>query len=264
MALAISDRVKETSITSGTGSITLAGAFGGFQSFLSAVGNGNQTYYTIENDTRWEVGIGTYTSSSNTLSRDTVLSSSNSDAKISLDGVSVVFCTLPADRAVYKTVTNDLDLSYSDVRVDNLYTSGNIATSGTIGCSGLLTLRRESAGNFFHAFTDDSYDETISLYTDSAASPEWKLGLKGSPSSETDPPTYAYIHAEDGNVGFVANSLNSLSLSNGGGLVVTHKGTGVIKANSAGTGVQIYSASASYPALTVNGGVCLASDIGSD
>ena len=85
MALVISDRVKETSITSGTGSVTLAGAFGGFQSFLAAVGNGNQTYYTIENDTRWEVGIGTYTTDGNTLSRDTVISSSNSDDKISLD-----------------------------------------------------------------------------------------------------------------------------------------------------------------------------------
>ena len=67
MALVVSDRVKETSITSGTGSVTLAGAFGGFQSFSSAIGDGNKTYYTIENDTRWEVGIGTYTSSSNSL-----------------------------------------------------------------------------------------------------------------------------------------------------------------------------------------------------
>ena len=87
MALIISDRVKETSITTGTGSITLTGAIGGFQSFLAAIGDGNQTYYTIENDTRWEVGIGTYTSSSNILSRDTVFASSNSDAKIILNCV---------------------------------------------------------------------------------------------------------------------------------------------------------------------------------
>ena len=91
MALVISDRVKETSITSGTGSITLGGAFGGFQSFLAAVGDGNQTYYVIENDARWEVGIGAYTSSGNTLSRDTVLASSSSGSKITLDGVSFVF-----------------------------------------------------------------------------------------------------------------------------------------------------------------------------
>ena len=260
MALVISDRVKETSITSGTGSVTLAGAFGGFQSFLAAVGNGNQTYYTIENDTRWEVGIGTYTTDGNTLSRDTVLSSSNSDDKISLDGVSVVFCTLPAAKTLFKDVADELDLSSTNIQVDNLYSSDLVA-SGTIGCSGLLTLRRESAGNFFHAYTDDSYDETISLHTDSAGSPEWKLGLKGSPSSVTDPPTYAYIHAQDGNVGFVANSLNSLSLSHGGGLVATHKGTAVLQANSAGTGVQINSSSSSHPALTVTGGVSLATDI---
>ena len=82
MALVISDRVKETSITSGTGTITLAGAFGGFVTFASAVGDGNQTYYTFENGTGWEVGIGTYTSATNTLSRDTILGSSNSGSTI--------------------------------------------------------------------------------------------------------------------------------------------------------------------------------------
>ena len=242
MALIISDRVKETSITSGTGSITLSGAFGGFQSFLAAIGDGNQTYYVIENEARWEVGIGTYTSSSNTLSRDTVLSSSNSDAKISLDGVSFVFCTLPADRTLFKDVSNDF---FAD---------------NQIGCSGLLTLRRESAGNFFHAYTDDSYDETISLYTDSASAPEWKLGLKDSPSSVTDPPTYAYIYGEDSNMGLIASSLNQLNLTQGDGLVISHKGNDVFEASSP-EGVIINSTGTAYPALTVNGGALLSSDI---
>ena len=106
---------------------------GGFQAFSSAVGDGNTTYYTIENEARWEVGIGTYTSDGNTLSRDTVLASSNSGSKITLNGVSFVFCTLPADRTLYKDASNVLDLSYSDIRVDNIYASGDIATSGAIG-----------------------------------------------------------------------------------------------------------------------------------
>jgi len=65
MPLVFKDRVKETSTTTGTGTLTLAGAVTGFQSF-AAIGNGNTTYYTITNGTDWEVGIGTYTSSGTT------------------------------------------------------------------------------------------------------------------------------------------------------------------------------------------------------
>jgi len=76
MALVVKDRVKETTTSTGTGTITLAGAIQGYQSF-SVVGDGNTTYYTITDGTNWEVGIGTYTASGTTLSRDTILESSN-------------------------------------------------------------------------------------------------------------------------------------------------------------------------------------------
>ena len=100
MPLVFKDRVKETSTTTGTGTLTLAGAVTGFQSF-AAIGNGNTTYYTITNGTDWEVGIGTYTSSGTTLSRDTVLSSSNSGSKVDwIAGSKEVFVTYPAGRAV--------------------------------------------------------------------------------------------------------------------------------------------------------------------
>lgn len=99
--LVLSDRVKQTSITTGSGTITLADTYGGFQSFANGVGEGNTTYYTIENGTKYEVGIGTY--SSNTLSRDLVLDSSNNNNKIDLEGVSVVFCTYPADHSFFLT-----------------------------------------------------------------------------------------------------------------------------------------------------------------
>jgi hypothetical protein len=259
MALVISDRVKETTITTGTGSITLTGTIGGFQSFLAAIGDGNQTYYTIENDSKWEVGIGTYASADNTLSRDTVLASSNSDAKISLNGVSFAFCTLPADRALFKDVDNVLDLSTGDVKIDDLYAS-DIVSSGTIGCSGLLTLRRESAGNFFNAYVDDSYDRTISLYSDATSSVEWRLGLQNSPLDSGSIPSYAYVFGEDGNIGLVANSLNSIELSHGGGLILANKGSNIFRVSST-TGVYINSVADAYPALTVNGGVSLSSDI---
>jgi len=82
MAFVLKDRVKETTTTTGTGTVTLAGAATGFQSF-SVVGDGNSTYYVITDGTDFEVGIGTYTASGTTLSRDTVLESSNSGSLVS-------------------------------------------------------------------------------------------------------------------------------------------------------------------------------------
>lgn len=104
MALVLKDRVKETSITSGTGTITLAGASSGFQSF-AAVGNGNTTYYAIVDATAntWEVGIGTYTSSGTTLSRDTVLSSSNGGSLVPFSSNEKdVFVTYPSEKSAYR------------------------------------------------------------------------------------------------------------------------------------------------------------------
>jgi hypothetical protein len=108
MALVLKDRVKETSTTAGTGTITLAGASAGFQSF-AAVGNGNTTYYAIVDSTAgtWEVGIGTYTSSGTTLSRDTVLSSSNSGSLVTFSSNSKdVFVTYPSEKSVYEDASN--------------------------------------------------------------------------------------------------------------------------------------------------------------
>lgn len=102
MPLVVRDRVKETTTTTGTGTITLAGTSTGFQSF-SAVGNGNTTYYAIVDNATgaWETGIGTYTSAGTTLSRDTVLASSNAGSLVNFAaGSKDVFCTYPAGRAV--------------------------------------------------------------------------------------------------------------------------------------------------------------------
>lgn len=103
MALVLADRVQETTTTTGTGTVTLAGAVTGFQSF-AAIGNGNTTYYTITDGTNWEVGIGTYTSSGTTLARTTVLASSNSGSLVNFPaGSKAVFGTYPAGRAVYQS-----------------------------------------------------------------------------------------------------------------------------------------------------------------
>jgi hypothetical protein len=101
MTFLVKDRVKETTSTTGTGTLTLNGATIGFQSF-AAIGDGNSTYYTITDSVSWEVGIGTYTASGTTLSRDVILDSSNSGNAVDWSaGLKDVFVTYPADKAVY-------------------------------------------------------------------------------------------------------------------------------------------------------------------
>ena len=104
MALVLKDRVKETCTAPGTGTVTLLGASTGYSSF-SVIGNGNTTYYCIadQGGNNWEVGIGTYTSSGTTLSRDTVLSNSlGTTALINFStGTQDVFVTYPSERSVY-------------------------------------------------------------------------------------------------------------------------------------------------------------------
>lgn len=116
MALVLADRVKETTTTTGTGTVTLDGASTGYQSF-AIIGNGNTTYYTIagQGTAEWEVGIGTYTSSGTTLARTTVLSSSNSNNLVNFSsGTKDVFVTYPAEFSVTNSpsTTNILDQAY--------------------------------------------------------------------------------------------------------------------------------------------------------
>jgi len=111
MAFVVSDRVRETTSTGGTGTMTLGGAFPGFTTFGVAIGGGNTTFYTISDSTNntWEVGAGTYTAAGNTLSRDVVFKSSNSNALVNFaTGPKDIFCDLPAERAVYNNVDGSL------------------------------------------------------------------------------------------------------------------------------------------------------------
>jgi len=117
MPLQLANRVKETSLTSGSGVITLAGAADGYQAFSSVLSSGDTTYYTITNGNNWEVGIGTY--GSNTLSRDIILSSSNSDANISLVSQSNVFIAYPSEKSVYKDASDQVIVGSSGVIVES-------------------------------------------------------------------------------------------------------------------------------------------------
>jgi hypothetical protein len=136
MAFVVKDRVQETTTTVGTGTVTLGGAVLGFQTF-AIIGNGNNTYYAIADLTAgdWEVGIGTYTASGTTLSRTTVLESSNSGSLVNFAaGTKNVFCTYPAERAVYLDTAGSavtvLDIGTLGASTANI-TTANI-TSGTV------------------------------------------------------------------------------------------------------------------------------------
>ena len=111
MAFKLADRTKETTTSSGTGNITFGGAVPGFVTFGSVLSNGDTTYYTISDGNNWEVGLGTYNSSGNTLTRTdaNVLQSTNSDNRISLSGNSAdFFITFPADKAVALNVDDEV------------------------------------------------------------------------------------------------------------------------------------------------------------
>jgi hypothetical protein len=118
MAFVLANRVKETTTTAGTGTVTLLGASTGFQSF-AVIGNTNVAYYTIasQSGSEWEVGIGTYTSSGTTLARTTVLSNSSATQPSALSfsaGTKDVFVAYPAEYSVTNTpgTQNILDQAY--------------------------------------------------------------------------------------------------------------------------------------------------------
>lgn len=156
MALVVKDRVKETTTTTGTGTITLAGAATGFQSFTSALSDGDTTYYAIvEDETAWEVGLGTFTASGTTLSRDTILESSNAGAAINLTAEADVFITYPAEKSVYLNASGDIDLT------------GNIVFEGS------------TADDFETTVTvaDPTADRTITLPDQTGTAMLWQSGF---------------------------------------------------------------------------------------
>ena len=136
MALVLKDRVVETTNVSGTGTVTFLGPQDGFQAF-SSVGNGNTTYYTIEDPVSfdWEVGIGTY--NSNTLTRDTVFSSSNGGALVYFgSGTKNIFLDLPSE----VVNLNPGDVFGPASAINNNFASFNLTTGKLIKDSGFSSV----------------------------------------------------------------------------------------------------------------------------
>jgi len=142
VAFVLADRVKETTTTAGLVAAALAGAALGSQTFLSGIGDGNSCFYCIagQGTSEWEVGIGTYTSATNSLSRDSVISSSNANAPVNFSaGAKDVYVTNPSSRNVIGGKgmvehTNVIDRDVSITSGNNAISSGpvTVATGKTV------------------------------------------------------------------------------------------------------------------------------------
>ena len=184
MALKVRDRVKETTTTTGTGTITLGGAVTGFRTFSSVLSDNDTTYYAIVGDTQFEVGLGTY--SSNTLARTTVLSSSNSNSAVSFStGTKNVFITQPSGKAVFRDASGNIaelttanlsentNLYYTDERVDDrisalfqsgtgisfAYNDSSNTFTPTVTLSPFSTSNLSEGSNLY--YTDNRFDTRL-------------------------------------------------------------------------------------------------------
>jgi hypothetical protein len=167
MALVVKDRVQETSATTGTGTLTLSGAVTGFQTFSSAIGNTNTTYYTIQGGSEWEVGIGTV--GAGTLSRDTVLESSNSGSLVNFSaGSKFVFCTYPAEKSVDSETAQTLTNKTISGASNTLSNIGNSSlTNSSITINGTST----SLGGSINVGTVTSVTGTSPVVSSGGATP---------------------------------------------------------------------------------------------
>ena len=146
MAITLADRIKQYTTTTGAGDVSLTGTPAGFAAFSSVLSDGDITYYAIEENDKWEVGVGIY--GSDNMVRDYVLASSNGGSHINLGGSGTVFVTYPADKSVYRDQESRVVVGPSGLVFDNgttfkeskLTELTDVSTSGTIASTHVLAL----------------------------------------------------------------------------------------------------------------------------
>jgi hypothetical protein len=145
MGLVLADRVKERSRSAGTGDFTLDGNIDGFRTF-AAVGDGNETYYGITDAAgNWEIGRGTYTSATTTLSRDSILSSSNSNLHVDFPrGAKNVFCTFPAEAAAAFVYNLSAENANDGAIIRLAFSEGSTDDVNIVGAGGTTVTRPDA------------------------------------------------------------------------------------------------------------------------
>ena len=192
MALVLNDRVKETTTTTGTGTVNLAGAETGFESFVAGIGNSNTCYYAIVHQTadEFEVGLGTVTDATpDTLARTTVISSSNSDSAVNFSaGTKDVFCTLPASKSLFADASGNVGIGNSspaeklDVSGDIKATKIGAGISPIVPCEVLSTGATSTALRVLKSGSNDSTQNNLFSVTE--ISGHGRLSIHNSSQSE--------------------------------------------------------------------------------
>ena len=248
MALIVKDRVQETSTTTGTGTLTLAGAVTGFQSF-SVIGNANTTYYAIVMDSSFEIGIGTYTLSGTTLSRTTVLESSNAGSLVNFSaGTKSVFCTYPAEQGLYLDASGNAIALGTPASATLTNATGLPISTGVSGLgTGVATfLATPSSANLACAVTNETGSGSLVF----ATSPTLVTPILGTPTSGTAtnltglPLTTGVtgtLPIANGGTGTTSTTFTNLTTNVTGTLPVANGGTGVT--SSTGTVAVVLSTS---------------------
>jgi hypothetical protein len=249
MALILRDRVQETGTANTTLSFTLTGAVAGFQSF-SAIGNTNTTYYTAtDTSNNWEAGLGTYSTTGPTLTRTTVLSSSNSGSAVTFSGSPAtvnVFCTYPSSRALYlndgSTGINVSQAAFTANGITYASSTSALATGSALTFNGtnLTTTGSAIAARFVPTSNTSAGGVTTSIWAfDSSTvaispfnNPTYRLNTYGMSIGNATTPT-ATLHVDNpGGSNWTPSATSAVGIYYAGGTAPGNFYSAITQANS--------------------------------
>lgn len=253
MALVFYDRVQQTGTANTTVSFTLTATTAGYQSF-SIVGNGNTTYYSANDGTNWEVGLGTY-ATGGTLTRTTILSSSNSGSAVTFTGTVTVFCDYPAGKAVIQNSAGNVQLDFSNATVLNRNSFQTSTTNSSTGIYALPNGTSTAASWQATNNADPTNASKVLIATNGSTDVQLVSGING---TGTYLPLSFYTNgAQKGQINLAGDYTAVGNLVAQNGIIVNNKTVGTSYSIPSG-----YSASSTGP-VTVSSGVTVTVPSGS-